>query len=124
MKPKHIYNLQKCTIREIRTNKPYAFSVTDNVTGDAIIFAASKVAEYDSWLSVLMRDDISEDKSDIPIITKSKSPSPPPIIDSGPVSTFFATHNVSRVSVVIILSINTSRILNIRKLEQWILAKY
>jgi hypothetical protein len=95
VKPKHIYNLQKCTVREIRTNKPYAFSVTDNTTGDAIVFAASKVAEYDTWLSVLMRDDNSDDKSDIPV-TRSKSPSTIPK-DSGPVSLFFATHNVSRV---------------------------
>lgn len=96
MKPKHIYNLQKCTVREIRTNKPYAFSVTDNTTGDAIIFAASKVAEYDTWLSVLMRDDSSEDKSVIPPPMQSSATSIPK--DSGPVSTFFATHNVSRVA--------------------------
>lgn len=99
VKPKHIYNLQKCTVREIRTNKPYAFSVTDNTTGDAIIFAASKVAEYDSWLSVLMRDDVSEDKPDIEI-SKPRSPTPPPPAgaNSGPISLFFSAHNVSRVS--------------------------
>jgi hypothetical protein len=95
VKPKHIYSLQKCIVREIRTNKPYAFSVTDNTTGDAIVFAASKVAEYDTWLSILMRDDNSEDKSDIQV-SNMQSPTTIPK-DSGPVSIFFATHNVSRV---------------------------
>jgi hypothetical protein len=96
VKPKHIYNLQKCTVREIRANKPYAFSVTDNMTGDAIIFAASKVAEYDTWLSILMRDHLS-DKSDPPPI-KSNLPNIPVPKDENPVSRFFATHNASRVS--------------------------
>lgn len=65
MKPKHIYQIPKCTVREIRTNKPYAFSLTDNSTGDTIIFAATKVTEYDSWLSVLIADETQDGNSDV-----------------------------------------------------------
>jgi hypothetical protein len=65
VKPKHIYQVPKCTVREIRTNKPYAFSLTDNSTGDTIIFAASKVTEYDSWLSVLIVDETQDKNSDV-----------------------------------------------------------
>eukprot|EP00602_Paraphysomonas_sp_CaronLab_P003718 CAMPEP_0185033556 /NCGR_PEP_ID=MMETSP1103-20130426/22598_1 /TAXON_ID=36769 /ORGANISM="Paraphysomonas bandaiensis, Strain Caron Lab Isolate" /LENGTH=1323 /DNA_ID=CAMNT_0027569865 /DNA_START=14 /DNA_END=3985 /DNA_ORIENTATION=- len=91
VKPKHIYRLANCTIREIKTNRPYAFSVTDNDTGDTIIFAATKVTEYDSWLSILSQDPYIEDDENL---DESDHMSTEKITDI--VLEFFDTHNISK----------------------------
>jgi hypothetical protein len=90
VKPKHVYNLPKCTVREIRVDRPYAFSVTDNNTGDTTLFAASKVTEYDSWLSMLIQD-VDEEKSEGNSAMAASESKLDVLHD------FFETHSISKV---------------------------
>ena len=52
-KPKHVYNLAECVVREITANKPNAFCVHENSKNDMMVFAAKDRRQLDQWLRLL-----------------------------------------------------------------------
>lgn len=55
-KPKHVYQLDECVIREITANKPYAFCVHENSKNDMMVFAAKDQRQMEQWIKVLTRN--------------------------------------------------------------------